>query len=519
VTVASRASSEANIGSLLVEAAERHPEQAAVLFRDDELSYRDLDAAVERLATTIAAAAGDDASGRSLRGARIGVIAGNEPALVTALFAVWRLGAIVVPLSARLREHELGRILADSEITLLLSIHEGFGYSFEQLLPRLLPELSNLRACLFITPSGETGPQLQGNANAPEPDSLSPDVAAILYTSGTTGRPKGVLVTHERELYGSRELGSLLELGSEDTVAFVIALVHAFGLSCLLATIRAGGTAALVESTFSAAPLLTAIEERQVSILHGPPVLFAGLMKARPAGFAGVRTGFVAGASTPPELLERLDAVGMRILNLYGLTESGAVACCRQDDPPQVRYSTVGRPLPGVEARVADREGGQIGLRELEVRGAHVVPRYLRPDAAEGAAVDGWFRTGDLAEIDEGNVFIVGRSKELVHVGGFNVFPSEVEAVLLAHPDVLQVAVVGVPHEKMGEALQAFVVARPEAELDQPTLLRFARPRIAGYKLPYAIQIVPELPILASGKPDRVALAGTARAAGARVGV
>jgi malonyl-CoA/methylmalonyl-CoA synthetase len=207
----------------------------------------------------------------------------------------------------------------------------------------------------------------------------------------------------------------------------------------------------------------------------------------------------------------------MRILNLYGLTESGAVACCRRDDPPQVRYSTVGRPLPGVEARVADREGGQIGLRELEVRGAHVVPRYLRPDAAEGTTADGWFQTGDLAEIDKGNICIVGRSKELVHVGGFNVFPSEVEAVLLAHPDVLQVAVVGVAHEKMGEALQAFVVARPEAELDQTTLLRFARPRIAGYKLPYAIQIVPELPTLASGKPDRVALAGTARAAGVRV--
>jgi acyl-CoA synthetase (AMP-forming)/AMP-acid ligase II len=495
-----------DIGSLLSDAVARDPDRPALFFEGAAVGYGELDRAVDDLATAVA----DAAAGESLRGARIGVLARNEPALVAGLFAVWRLGAVAVPLSARLREHELRTVLADAEVSFLLSAHEGFGYSFEQLLSRLLPELPSLRACLFLASSGAVDGSLRSEGGGAEPAPLDDDVAAVLYTSGTTGEPKGVLVTHQRELYGARELAGVLELSADDNVAFVIALVHAFGLTCLLASIEAGGGAALVESTFSAGPMVAAIEERQLTVVHGPPVLFNALLKSRPQGFASVRTGFVAGASSPPELLERLDAAGMRILNLYGLTETGAVAACRRDDPPELRSSTVGRPLPGVETRLTARDD----LRELELRGAHVVPRYLRPELAGNPVVDGWFRTGDLAEIDAGAIRIVGRSKELVHVGGFNVFPSEVEGVLLSHPDVAQAVVVGVADERMGEALQAFVVRRPGAELDAAALLRFARPRIAGYKLPYAISIVPELPILASGKPDRVALAGTARARG-----
>jgi HIP---CoA ligase len=207
----------------------------------------------------------------------------------------------------------------------------------------------------------------------------------------------------------------------------------------------------------------------------------------------------------PAHVLEQLDEAGMRILNVFGMTELGAVTACRPDDPPEIRHATAGRALPGYELRVS--ESG-----ELQVRGPYVTPGYYRkPDPTAEAFEDGWFQTGDLGTVNEdGNVTISGRAKEMVHVGGFNVFPAEVEGFLLTHPDVAEAAVVGVPHERLGEALEAFVVPRDGAALEPGALLRFARPRIAGYKLPYAITVVSELPLLSSGKPDRASLAARA---------
>src|SRR5262249_33981299 len=218
-----------------------------------------------------------------------------------------------------------------------------------------------------------------------------------------------------------------------------------------------------------------------------------------PDGLPHIRTGLVAGAPCPRDLLEALDERGTRILNCYGLSETGAVTCVRLDDPPRERHTTVGRVAPAYEARIRD---GQ-----LEGKGRHLTPGYYRrPEETAEAFDDGWFRTGDLAEIDDGYVRIVGRAKEIVHVGGFNVVPAEVEAALLAHPGVANVAVLGVPDERMGEALAAYVSPQPGKDLSPRDLIAFARSRIAGYKVPYAIEILPELPLLPSGKPDRKAL-------------
>jgi acyl-CoA synthetase (AMP-forming)/AMP-acid ligase II len=201
----------------------------------------------------------------------------------------------------------------------------------------------------------------------------------------------------------------------------------------------------------------------------------------------------------------------MGILNHYGLTEAGAVCCCRPDDPVEVRHTSVGRPLPAHEVRVAPHARGPHG--ELQVRGPYVTPGYFRRRGeTEAAFADGWLRTGDLGTIEEGVVRVNGRAKELAHVGGFNVFPGEVEAVLSGHSDVLQVVVVAVPDERTGEALHAFVVARAGSDPAPVDLLRFARERIAGYKLPYVIRVVAELPLLSSGKPDRRAVARAAAA-------
>jgi acyl-CoA synthetase (AMP-forming)/AMP-acid ligase II len=191
----------------------------------------------------------------------------------------------------------------------------------------------------------------------------------------------------------------------------------------------------------------------------------------------------------------------MRILNVYGMTEIGAATSCRSGDSPETRYQTVGRPLPGYEVRAV---GG-----EIQVRSSYLPSGYHgRPWSDDEWADEDWFRTGDLGELDPaGNVTIAGRAKEVVHVGGFNVFPAEVESFLLTHPGIAQAAVIGVPHQALGEALEAFIVPASDTMLEPREVVRFARAGVAGYKVPYAVHVIDELPLLPSGKPDRRELA------------
>ena len=475
------------IARLLEEAPADRPALSA---GDQLLSYGDLRALSARMEEQFSAA-GD------LRGERVALISPNAPGLVAGLFAAWRLGAVAVPLSSRLRERELELMLADAEPVVVWSVAAHGGYSFADVLPGLLPSTVRVLHITGVRPLVRT----EVASGMSEPAALDGEaIAAILYTSGTTGIPKGVLVKHVREVEGARFLAETLRLGAHDRCGLIVPISHAFGLTLLHATVAAAAEGILVDSSFSPAPLLRALEARDATVLHGSPTLFRTLLKSRPDGIPGIRTGLVAGAPCPPDLLEALDEHGTRILNCYGLSETGAVTCVRLDDPPERRHTTVGRVAPQYEARVTDGE--------LEVRGPHLTPGYYRrPEETAQAFRDGWFRTGDLAEIEDGYVSIVGRAKELVHVGGFNVVPAEVEAVLLAHPDVANAAVLGVPDERMGEALAAYVSPRPGAELDPKALIAFASSRIAGYKVPYAIEILPELPLLPSGKPDRKALA------------
>ncbi|MBA2462737.1 MAG: acyl--CoA ligase [Actinobacteria bacterium] len=494
---------EKSIDALLRESVHRHRDRPAIAFAGRRLRYGELDEAVDALAERIESAAGEHHG--ALHGRPIVVIAPNTPALVTALFAIWRLGAVAVPLNARLREHELRQILVDAEPVAVLSVGSYLGYAFTELMPRLLPELPSVRACLFLDADGAVESEEQRGGVTSRPEPLTAEVGVILYTSGTSGRPKGALVGHLRELEAGPVLAAVLQLQPADAVAFVIPLSHAFGLTCLLACLSAGATAVLVDSTSSLRPLLDAVAAEEATVLHGSPRLFSALLEASPTGLPSVRTGFVGGAPSPASLLERLDDAGTRILNVYGLTETGAVSCCRPDDSADVRYTTAGRALPAQELRIVSADDGLPG--ELQARGPHVTPGYLRNPEETATAFDAdWFRTGDLATIENGYVRIAGRSSEVVNVGGFNVFPAEVEAVLLGHPHILAAAVVGVGDAETGETLQAFVVPRPGTEFAPAALLRFARGQIAGYKLPYAIHVLPELPLLPSGKPDRQAL-------------
>jgi acyl-CoA synthetase (AMP-forming)/AMP-acid ligase II len=491
------------LDSLLVAAVERHGDRPALVSGENELTYGTLDDAVQRLTARLAELG-------ELAGNRVAVIGPNLPALVVGMFAVWRAGAVAVPLTARLREYELTAILADAAPAAVVTVPAYRGFSFVD----LLRSQSQHPVGLVVDDLGEVEQEIPARGDALDLEALDPAIGALLYTSGTTGRSKGALVQHAREADAAQALNEILELSPEDTCAQVIPIAHAFGLSCMLTAFSAGARLVLADSSISVRPLITTVERQGATILHGSPALFISVLKAAPEGLPGVRRGFVGGAGAPPGLLERLDGLGMRILNLYGMTEIAAAACCRADDPPVVRYTTAGRPLPGFEWRIEPSSAAAAEGGALWVRGPWVTPGYYRrPAETAEAFVEGWFRTGDIGSFDdEGHLRITGRLKEVVLVAGFSVFPAEIEGFLLTHPDVAQAAVIGAPHEQVGEVLQAFVVPRSGADLTPTSLLQFARSKVADYKLPYGIRVVPELPLLASGKPDRVALGKLAAA-------
>jgi acyl-CoA synthetase (AMP-forming)/AMP-acid ligase II len=481
------------LDALLASALAEHPGRAAVAHGDITLTFAELISAADRLAREVSLEPGE----------RIMVVAPNVPALLVGMCAAWRAGAVAVPLSARLRRFELARALGDAHPSVVISVPSHGRFALAQALEELSADAPTLRARAVVDDRGEMihGSELRAQRL---PDPSPDDLAAILYTSGTTGEPKGALVPHRLAAAEARNLPELLGADAEAPYGLVPPASHAFGLGCALGGIAAGAMAVLVDSTTSIDSLRRAIDDHGAPILHGTPPLFARLLRSGAA--PALRGGFVAGSWCPPDLLEALEERGARILNLYGMTEIGAAISCRSDDPPKVRYRTVGRALPGYQLRV-DAQPGEQG--EIQVHSDYLPSGYQsRPWRSEELAEGGWFRTGDLGELHpDGNLAIAGRAKDVIHVGGFNVFPAEVEAFLATHPAIAHAAVIGVPHPVLGEAPQAFVVPVGGAPLEPSEVISFARAGVAGYKVPYTVRVVQELPVLPSGKTDRKALA------------
>jgi acyl-CoA synthetase (AMP-forming)/AMP-acid ligase II len=494
------------VDDLLSSMRSQRPGAPALVWEERTLTFGELSGAVDRVARELAVAAGQ----------RVAVVAPNVPALVVGMFASWRAGAVAVPLNARLRRFELERAFADAEPFAAVSPATNAGFALGDEIRALARETPSLRVCLLVDELGEVRDRLERPAATVVPASDA-ESAAILYTSGTTGEPKGAVVTHRLAETIGNNLAEVL--GDDAGAAYGLAAPasHAFGFGCLLAGVAAGAAGVMADVRTSVEPLVGAMKAHVAKVLHGTPSLFGRL--ERSGADLPVRCGFVAGARCPPDLLQALDRHGAKILNLYGMTELGAIACCRRDDPPETRFHTVGRVLPGYELRVSTQaregvEGAERGPGEIQVRSSMAAGYHGRP-WGDGELADGeWFRTGDLGELDaDGNLTIAGRAKELVNVGGFNVFPAEVESFLLTHPSIAQAAVIGVPHPVLGEALQAVIAPAAGAAVEPRDVIRFARGGIAGYKVPYAVRVVEELPLLPSGKPDRRALAAMAEPA------
>ena len=482
---------ESNVGSWLVAHADARPDHPALLVEGtgERVSYGELEARVNRAAAALA--------GLGVRaGDRVALALASEPLYLELYFATALLGAILIPLNTRLTAAELGFQIEDSEPRVVV---RAPGSDVPARAGTRMLEPDELRARM---PARAERP-------VPAPGGESPQV--ILYTSGTTGRPKGAVLPHRKTYWNTRNAELYFELIPTDVVVVPIPLFHSFGLKILsVPTLFVGATAVLVDR-FDPIGLQNCVARERASLLGAVPVMYermlgAGLAREK---FATLRFAFSAGSALGVDTIERYWQAGIRLKQGYGQTETSILCCLDAADARRLAGS-VGKPVAFGEVRIADEQGHDLprGARgEIVVRGPIVMTGYWRrPEETLLSRIDGWHRTGDLGVMDEeGNVSLVGRLKELYISGGENVYPAEVERVLGQHPDVSEVAVVGVPDERWGEAGRAYVVPA-HADFDSARVLAWASSRLARYKLPREVVVVAELPRTASGKVQKHAL-------------
>ena len=485
----------ANLSSVLDQAAAEHGERPAVRLDSLVLSYAELRDAAGRAASLLSSlgiAPGD----------RVAVMLPNVPAFPIAFYGALGAGAIVVPMNPLLKSREVAYYLGDSGAKVLFAWHEaateaakGAAGTGARVLEVDDPDLHALLAGLAPAPSMA--------------EQASDDDAVILYTSGTTGAPKGAELTHAN-LTRNAELSAatMLNAGPGDVTMGCLPLFHVFGLTCgLNATINGGGTLTLLPR-FDAGKALDIIGRDKVTIFEGVPTMYAAMLHHPDpvaADTSSLRTCISGGASMPVEIMRGFEQTfGCMILEAYGLSETSPVASFNH--PDRVRKpGSIGTPMEGVGMRVVDADGGELPVGEageIAIRGHNVMKGYWgKPEATAEAIPDGWFRTGDLAKVDDdGYFFVVGRQKDLIIRGGYNVYPREIEEVLHEHEAVAEVAVIGIPHAELGEEVGAAVQLKPGAAATPAELRAFARQRVAAYKYPRHFWFVRELPKGPTGK-------------------
>ena len=528
------------IGDILDLQTDRFPEREALVHAatGDRLTYREFHAEVERVARGLLSIGIE-------KGQHVGIWATNYTEWVLSQFATAKIGAVLVTVNPAYRTHELAYVLEQAQISALVFIGRFRTSDYGSMVNELVPELAaaspgelnstrfpHLRHVIFIPPhddaSTPTPPgmwhwdDLLTLAKQTSPDDLRhlqaqcgpDDVINIQYTSGTTGNPKGAMLTHHNLVSNALYVGDAMEMDEHDRLCIPVPFYHCFG--CVMGSLNCvvhGSTMIIPSEHFDPLQTLRAISTERCTAVHGVPTMFiAQLGHPDFAQFdlASLRTGIMAGSPCPIEVMrEVIDRMGAdRITIAYGQTEASPVVTqTLADDSIERRVSTVGKVLPGVEVRLVDPETGLVvgpGQQgELQTRSTMVMEGYFNmPEAtADAIDADGWLHTGDLATVDEDGYYkITGRLKDMIIRGGENIYPREIEEFLYTHPQIDDVQVIGVPDQRFGEEVMAWVRLKPDADATEESIRDFCRGKIAHYKVPRYVKLADEFPMTVTGK-------------------
>ncbi len=503
---------ETTIGERFDQTVAEHPNKEAVVSRHQglRLTYRALKREADRTAAGL--------WGLGIRpGDRVGMWASSCVEWVYLQVATARIGAILVNVNPAYRSHDLAYILERSEMKVIFLREQDARVNYLEVLnqARDLAE-TGLKASVLLGSSQWKEMLEAGMDPSPGPVTRH-DAVNIQYTSGTTGKPKGVLLTHRNILNNAYLVGQGLKWTSDDKLCLPVPLYHCFG--CVMGSLQSlifGATLVLPSAQFDPQAVLQSIAEEGCTTVYGVPTMFIAMLNhpefaSYPT--SSLRTGIMAGSPCPVELMKRVvsEMHCEEMTIAYGQTEaSPAITQSMNDDTLEVRTSTVGRPMPCTEVKIVDPDSGatvEVGNQgELLTRGYLVMKEYDKDPESTVRTVDadGWLHTGDLATMrEDGNFRITGRAKEMIIRGGENIYPREIEEFLHGHPDIEDVYVFGVPDERMGERVAAWVRPAAGAALDEEGVKAACRDRIAHFKVPEYIRLVEEFPMTVTGKVQK----------------
>ncbi|MBJ7600698.1 MAG: long-chain-fatty-acid--CoA ligase [Candidatus Nephthysia bennettiae] len=495
-----------NLAVMLRESARARPGKTALILDQLRLTYAQLEGATNQVAGRLVA--------EGLKpGDRVGIMLPNVPQFPIAYFGVLKAGGVVVPINVLLKAPEVQFYLGDSGARFLITWDDFADEALKGAAP-----LEGVRTFAALRPGGappegarDFAELMQGPPGFEMAPTSPEDTAVILYTSGTTGRPKGAELSH-LNLFMCAEVGAtrLVAYAEDDVAMAVLPLFHSFGQSSVMnTTFYAGGTITLVPR-FDPVKVLEVMERDRVTIFAGVPTMYFALLnhpERRRFDTSSLRLCVSGGAAMPGEVMTAFEqAFGVTVLEGYGLSETSPTASFNRSKEER-RFMSVGKPIWGVEMNVFDDQDrelppGREQVGEIVIRGHNVMKGYFKnPEATAEALRGGWFHSGDMGYLDEdGYFFIVDRKKELIIRGGFNVYPREVEEVLYAHPAVAAAAVIGAPDDRLGEEIKAVVQLKSGQTANPEELIAFCKERMAAYKYPRTVQLVDQLPVGPTGK-------------------